>query len=1239
MFVVADIGDIDVILGYPWLQSTDPIVQWSRRTFVFPYNPQEVKLCVTKKEIKKAAREAVYACVIERHPAGDPSDEPVKGLQAVPKQHELYASIFSTGNTTLPPVDGHVHAIELEGDAIPPVGPIYPLAETELEVLRAYIDEALANGRIRYSRSPTGAPVLFVPKKGGKLRLCVDYRALNKVTRKNRAPLPLINEILDRLAKAKRFTKLDLKDAYHRLRIREGDEWKTAFRCRYGHFEYTVMPFGLVNAPATFQTFINYVLGDLVDTICIVYLDDILIYSDNPADHTKHVHRVLERLKQHSLLVNLEKCEFDVERVGFLGFVVDPAGIHMEPSRVSAIREWPIPTCVKDVQVFLGFTGFYRRFVRNYSKVVAPLTDLLKTTGLPRAEFIGGRELEAISKLKVLFTRAPFLAHYDPNLQTRIESDASIFAIGAVLSQLKEGRWHPVAFLSRKLKGPELRYDTPDSELMAIVEAFRAWRPYVAYTQYPVKVLTDHLNHRYLATKQKLSGRQARWMEELSVFDFTIEYQEGKKNPADGLSRRPDLRDTGEVDEARRLPLANFLGRFHLSGPQNKANAPILGGPELAPWRGEAAVAVRLLRQQLSETVTVVPSGLQDRSGGSILGGPEGMPWKGGRRVAATLQCSDHPETVSVPGRVALGEMKQKVVHSDPASNFYSVPSNPPLSGSPPEDLPWYRRPDPHCRVGVRSRRPQEEAAAPAAEGTDREPASSSSEESDRGLPTDTPRSVTAPSQLLPPLSEAIQAAQQRDVFVTEEKWTNWRSRSDKAGSQWGYFESDPLLRFRGRVYIPPEPGLRTEILKLFHDEVTAGHQGVTKTFKRIASMFFWQSLSKDVRRYVTTCAICQRTKARHHLPYGELAALPVPDRPWKEISMDFIVKLPPSKGPSGKIYDSILVVVDRFTKYSLYIPTTEHVTSDGLASLLLHHVFSKFGIPDGIVSDRGSVFTSHFWASLCEQLAVSRRLSTAFHPQTDGQTERVNQSIEHYLRTYCGYAQDDWATKLYLAEFVFNTSWHSTIRETPAKALFGFDPRGPNDIPQVPPKIHVPTADVRVKELRDRREQIAGILEHAQRQYTKWYNRKRTKASFQVGSWVGISTRHLNTRRPCRKFTEKYLGPYQIVEQIGDHGLAYKLRLPPSVRIHPTFPISSLEPWRFRDGEVPVSPTDDPFQSNDTFEVEAILDHRGRGRNREYLVKWEGYDDTENSWVPRGDMGSGLLLREYDQSVTAAAR
>jgi hypothetical protein len=267
-----------------------------------------------------------------------PSQRGDSDLPALPRQLEDYREVFSTVEAgKLPQHQWGDHPIDLEPGQEVPYGPLYHLSTKELEVLRNYIEDAKAKGWIRESTSPAGAPVLFVPKKDGTLRLCVDYRGLNKITVKNRLALPLISETLDRLSEGRVFTKLDLKDAYHRIRIRRGDEWKTAFRTRYGHFEYTVMPFGLTNAPATFQGYINRALSGLVDVFCVVYLDDILIFSDNEEEHWKHVAHVLERLQRYRLYANLKKCQFAVNQVEFLGFIVSTDGVSMDPSRVDVI--------------------------------------------------------------------------------------------------------------------------------------------------------------------------------------------------------------------------------------------------------------------------------------------------------------------------------------------------------------------------------------------------------------------------------------------------------------------------------------------------------------------------------------------------------------------------------------------------------------------------------------------------------------------------------------------------------------------------------------------------------------------------------------------------------------------------------------------------------------------------------------------------------------------------------------
>ena len=295
------------------------------------------------------------------------------------------------------------------------------MSPAELKVLREYLEDSLAKGFIRESTSPAGSPILFVPKKDGTLRLCVDYRGLNDISIKNRYPLPLINEIMDRVNGAKVFSKIDLKDAYYRIRIREGDEWKTAFRTRYGHFEYLVMPFGLTNAPATFQAYINRVLRGLVDDCCIVYLDDILIFSQSEEEHRRHLELICERLRQAELYAKPSKY----------------------PERVRTIENWESPKTYRDVQVFLGFCNFYRRFIRNYSTMAQPLTSLLKGSVKRHKSGDLAREWEldhqsAFDRLIRSFQEAPLLRHYDPQLKSRIETDASNTALGAIYSQLFE---------------------------------------------------------------------------------------------------------------------------------------------------------------------------------------------------------------------------------------------------------------------------------------------------------------------------------------------------------------------------------------------------------------------------------------------------------------------------------------------------------------------------------------------------------------------------------------------------------------------------------------------------------------------------------------------------------------------------------------------------------------------------------------------------------------------------------
>jgi hypothetical protein len=329
----------------------------------------------------------------------------------IPPEYHKFLRLFSKVEAIkLPPHRPYDHWIPLKEEFIPPFGLIYSLWRIELEALKKWLDENLSNGFIRTSSSPAGAPILFIKNSDRSLRLCVDYRGLNEGTIKNRYPLPLLHETLLRLQKAKYFTKLDIRGAYNLVRTAEGEEWKTAFRTRYGLFESIVMPFGLTNAPADFQHFINDMLCPYLDVFITAYLDDIIIYSDNLKDYRDHVHKVLEALSEAGLHLKPEKCEFHRQEVKYLGFIISTSGTKMDLAKVATVQEWPEPRNVKDVQSFLGFANFYRRFVKSYSQIVAPMTWLTRKD----TRFVWLEECsKSFETLKKAFTMAPVLRHFD----------------------------------------------------------------------------------------------------------------------------------------------------------------------------------------------------------------------------------------------------------------------------------------------------------------------------------------------------------------------------------------------------------------------------------------------------------------------------------------------------------------------------------------------------------------------------------------------------------------------------------------------------------------------------------------------------------------------------------------------------------------------------------------------------------------------------------------------------------
>ena len=941
----------------------------------------------------------------------------------------------------LPPSREVDHRIELVPGAVPPSRPTFRLSEKELGELKQQLEQLTKAGFIRPSKSPFGAPILFVKKKDGTMRMCVDYRALNNVTIKNSYPLPRVDELFDRLQGARYFSKIDLRSGYHQIRIELADVPKTAFRTRYGHFEFLVLPFGLTNAPGTFMHLMHETFRPFLDDFVLVFLDDILIYSRTLEEHKVHVRQVLEALRKAKLYAKLSKCDFFQTEVEFLGHHVGRAGVRMMEDKVKAVAEWPVPKNVRDVRAFLGTAGYYRKFIRDFSKLSAPMNELTKDS-VPFAWT--SAHTGALEALKAAMQVAPVLVLPDPKRPFVVHTDASGFATGAVLMQDQGQGLQPIAYLSKKMLDAETRYPVHEQELLAIIHALGAWRHYLHGVKFTI--MTDHQSLRYFKTQPMLSGRQSRWKDVIANFDFDIEYIKGEANPvADGLSRRADHQHSSEL----------------------------------------------LLHAVLAD-----------------------------------------PAAAVVAPAVSLAANLVAAAAADPAYQ---------------------------AALAVR------------------------------------------------------------------------RSRSDPIRVSGGQL-------FRGDcLYVPADLDLQTRILRECHDSDLGGHLGKEKTIEQVKRRFYWPGMDAVISSYVTSCDACQRNKPSQQTPMGLLMPLPIPTRPWQQVSMDLITALPRSR--SGN--DAIVVFVDKLTKMVHYVATTTSVTAPKLATLFMREVVRLHGVPESILSDRDPRFTAHFWRSFWSQMGTTLTMSTAYHPQTDGQTERANRTLEEMLRSRVNFAQSDWDEHLATAELAVNNATQASTGFSPFYLNAGQEVRLPLDeaIAGLRPSSNPEAAD-RIRRLRSDLIRARSHIEQAQKRQAKYADQHRRDVRFVVGDQVLLSTAHLrmlgaDKRTP--KFTFRYLGPF-VVKRVANAN-AYELDLPAQLRIHPVFNVNRLKAYRDGAASFPSRPQPDArpppeialADGAEVYEVESILAGRGAGARAQYLVKWRGYPVWEATWErPSVLTGARQVLADY---------
>jgi hypothetical protein len=936
--VVLKAAGIDLILGMGWLKQYGVQILCKDKM---------VELTTPKGErhrVEVAVRAPPTATVNQMNNEVDPQDRVV----------EEFPDVFPDDLPGMPPDRDIEFIIELLPGTAPIAKRPYRMGVNELEELKKQLKELESKGFIRPSASPWGAPVIFVDKKDGTQRMCVDYRSLNEVTIKNKYPLPRIDDLFDQLRGACVFSKIDLRSGYHQLKIRNTDIPKTAFTTRYGLYEYTVMSFGLTNAPAYFMYMMNQVFMEYLDKFVVVFIDDILVFSKTEEEHAEHLRLVLQKLREHKLYAKRSKCEFWLKEVSFLGHVVSNGGISVDPGKVKDVLDWNPPTDVSEIRSFLGLAGYYRRFIEGFSKLAKPMTALLEKN----AKFVWSDKCQAsFEQLKEKLTTAPVLILPDLSKRFSIYCDASRLGLGCVLMQ--EGR--VVAYASRQLRKHELNYPTHDLELAAVVHALKIWRHYLI--GHKSDIYTDHKSLKYIFTQSDLNLRQRRWLELIKDYDLEVHYHPGKANVvADALSRR-------SYSEPRTTPITD-----------------------------ELTVEFKQLN------------------------------------LGIVLNAMEIEITPTLEQEIRKGQLEDE--------KLKEIADNVVIGKSP-------------------------------------------------GF------------------------------------------RLDEDGTLW----------FGKRICVPEIKAIRDAILREAHESAYSIHPGSTKMYQDLKEKYWWVGMKKEVAEYVAICDICQRVKAEHQRPAGLLQPMKIPEWKWEEVGMDFIVGLPRTK--SG--YDSIWVIVDRLTKVAHFLPVKTTYRGPTLAELYMERIVCLHGVPKKIVSDRGTQFTSHFWEQVHTSLGTKLNFSTAYHPQTDGQTERINQILEDMLRACALQYGTSWDKSLPYAEFSYNNSYQQSLKMAPFEALYGRKCRTPLFWNQTG-ETQVFGPDV----LRDAEEHVRKIRENlrvAQSRQKSYADNRRRDLAFEVGDYVYLKVSPMRSVKRFNmkgKLAPRYVGPFRVLNRRGE--VAYQLELPESL-------------------------------------------------------------------------------------------
>ena len=1085
------------------------------------------------------------------------------------------------------------------GDGKPFKLPPHRHSYRDKEIIDAEVDLLLERGSIQPSESPYSSPIVVVTKKDGKARMCIDYRRLNAQTVIDSYPLPLIAELLESAGGSRYYSSMDMLSGYHQVPVAAADRHKTAFVTWRGLWEWRVMPFGLVNAPATFQRLMNIITSRLSPLMCLVYLDDILVHSRTLDEHFDHLQAVFDVLRQAGLSLKASKCFWGMAEVQFLGHVVSKDGVRPDPEKVASIHQFDPSRGVSHVRTFLGMAGYYRRFIKDYSTIARPLHDLCKTKDAPPFEWT--EECAAAAKhLKRLLTTAPIL--WSPTLDGEfiLATDASDTGLGAVLSQKVNGVERPVIYLSRALKPAEKNYSVTERECLAVVWAVDKLHHFLHNNRY-FTLITDHNSLRWLQTARSKNAKLTRWGIALSDYLFNVHYRRGAENTnADALSR--------------------------LHSQDRQGGGPVEYGADGNVPEGASTSTVRISRVRESER-----AGDKDRSRVVRMEDKVGVERPIGEGVTKCIGRRKPPVFTRASGAVdESGSVRWKRQTETTGAAGDGEPSRESSTAG-------------RVYVGAvegNQRRPrrgesQTHGGRSRAMATDDRPSTGSGDDWGNGGVNDPsnqpignydqPRVGWQEWMVIPAQRHELRQAQRedkqlslillwlehanepKDASIDAHELAIARLRSEQCYVHTDgvlYHVYNPTHRRRDgdvRMQIAVPSKYVPAILEQWHNWLmSGGHQGWNKTYDKVKYRYWWPSMLSDVRHWVQSCTICQQRKTASRRTTVPRMARQLPSQPWEQVCMDVLTIGGGVTSHSGN--GKVLVLNDVFTRWAeaYAIPNEE---SETIARCLVQHI-CRFGCPTTLISDKAANFRSSLMLELYRILGVRKISTTAYHPQGNGITERFNRTLLDSLRVYLEPVQEqkDWDEYLHVATFAYNVSVNGATQYSPYYLLYGREPTLPADLLY---PIQSAT-DANNDEYRSPEDYVnevrfnllrAHAIAHANldasgQEYKRGTEHAATLAEYTKGQKVWVY-RPYAPPKLSRKLYSPWYGPFVVVARL--NYVTYRVRLQGSVKAKHTFNVHALrlKPVHMRQGRLQDGPLEGTRIDEDDLDILQSLPER----------------------------------------------